>query len=107
MDVVCGMDIDPDAPATLKLQRNGMTYYFCQKTRRKRFSENPGKLCSREVDCGSGCGQVIVARMIDQILDLANPQNHYGAVVQGFDGWMFTREAVDGLYNARSNLFCA
>jgi len=42
-DVVCGMDVDPDSPSTLKVQRDGKTYYFCSDQCRKSFEANPAK----------------------------------------------------------------
>lgn len=30
-DLVCGMDVDPKAPSTLKVQHDGQTYYFCSE----------------------------------------------------------------------------
>jgi YHS domain-containing protein len=42
-DLVCGMDIEPTAPATLKLQHDGKTYYFCSDQCRKSFEAAPAK----------------------------------------------------------------
>lgn len=38
---------------------------------------------------------------------LRDPQYHYGAVVEGINGWMIARETVDTLYNLRGDFFCA
>ncbi len=40
-DLVCGMDVDPKSPDTLKTQYKGKTYYFCSKLCKKSFEENP------------------------------------------------------------------
>ncbi len=39
-DPVCGMNIDPDAPTTVKLQEGGKTYYFCSDKCKKDFGAN-------------------------------------------------------------------
>ncbi len=40
-DLVCGMDIDPKAPGTVKSVYKGKTYYFCSKFCKKSFDANP------------------------------------------------------------------
>jgi membrane fusion protein, copper/silver efflux system len=40
-DLVCGMNIDPNAGGTLKSQYKGKTYYFCAKLCKKNFEANP------------------------------------------------------------------
>jgi Cu+-exporting ATPase len=42
-DLVCGMDVDPKSPHTLKTQYKGKTYYFCAEMCKKSFEANPGK----------------------------------------------------------------
>jgi Cu(I)/Ag(I) efflux system membrane fusion protein len=42
-DPVCGMDVDPKSPDTLKTQYRGETYYFCAEACKKSFETNPGK----------------------------------------------------------------
>jgi Cu(I)/Ag(I) efflux system membrane fusion protein len=42
-DPVCGMNVDPAAPGTLKVTRAGTTYYFCSESCKKSFEANPGK----------------------------------------------------------------
>ncbi len=42
-DPVCGMKVDPGDPATLKLQKEGKTWYFCSADCKKNFEANPGK----------------------------------------------------------------
>jgi membrane fusion protein, copper/silver efflux system len=42
-DLVCGMDVDPKAPGTLKAQYKGETYYFCSDMCKKSFEANPEK----------------------------------------------------------------
>jgi membrane fusion protein, copper/silver efflux system len=42
-DLICGMDIDPASPHTLKMQHGGKTYYFCSDLCRKSFETNPGQ----------------------------------------------------------------
>jgi YHS domain-containing protein len=42
-DLVCGMDVDPNAAGVLKTQYKGKTYYFCSEMCRKSFEENPEK----------------------------------------------------------------
>ncbi len=42
-DPVCGMEIDPGAPGTLKITQGGKTYYFCSEKCRSDFQANPAK----------------------------------------------------------------
>jgi membrane fusion protein, copper/silver efflux system len=42
-DLVCGMEIDPKSPDTLKSQYKGTTYYFCGSNCKKSFDANPEK----------------------------------------------------------------
>ncbi|MBS1214039.1 MAG: efflux transporter, family, subunit, partial [Proteobacteria bacterium] len=42
-DLVCGMDVDPKSPNTLKTQYKGETYYFCSEHCKKSFEANPEK----------------------------------------------------------------
>ena len=42
-DLVCGMDVDPKSPNTLKTQYKGETYYFCCEHCKKSFEANPEK----------------------------------------------------------------
>jgi len=42
-DPVCGMDVDPKSPDTLKSQYKGTTYYFCGSMCKKSFDANPEK----------------------------------------------------------------
>jgi YHS domain-containing protein len=42
-DLVCGMDVDPKSPGTLKTQYKGETYYFCSKMCKESFEANPEK----------------------------------------------------------------
>ena len=42
-DLVCGMDIDPKSPGTLKTQYKGETYYFCSEHCKKSFEASPGE----------------------------------------------------------------
>jgi membrane fusion protein, copper/silver efflux system len=48
-DLVCGMDVDPQSPKTLKAQYKGKTYYFCSDTCKKSFEANPEKYIQKEV----------------------------------------------------------
>jgi membrane fusion protein, copper/silver efflux system len=42
-DLACGMDIDPEAPGTVKTEYKGKSYYFCSKLCKKEFEANPEK----------------------------------------------------------------
>jgi len=42
-DLVCGMNVDPRSPNTLKMLHGGETYYFCAELCRESFEANPGK----------------------------------------------------------------
>ena len=42
-DPVCGMDVDPKAPGTIRVQHGGMAYYFCSDKCRKSFEASPEK----------------------------------------------------------------
>lgn len=42
-DPVCGMDVDPDGPSTLKIEQGGQSYYFCNAACKNKFRDNPGK----------------------------------------------------------------
>jgi len=42
-DLVCGMNVDPRSPNTLRTQHGGETFYFCAETCRKRFEASPAK----------------------------------------------------------------
>jgi RND family efflux transporter MFP subunit len=42
-DPVCGMEVDPKAPNSIKAQHGGKTYYFCSDYCKKAFEANPGK----------------------------------------------------------------
>jgi len=47
-DLVCGMEIDPDSPTTLKVERDGQTYYFCMAACKNKFLANPAKYISQK-----------------------------------------------------------
>lgn len=49
-DLVCGMDVDPKSPKTLKTQYKGETYYFCSETCKKSFEANPEKYVHKMAD---------------------------------------------------------
>jgi YHS domain-containing protein len=51
-DLVCGMDVDPKSPDTLKTQYKGKTYYFCSKLCKKSFEENPEQYIRKMADPG-------------------------------------------------------
>ena len=42
-DPVCGMDVDPRAPDTIKVEYGGRSFYFCSAKCRKDFEANPEK----------------------------------------------------------------
>ena len=42
-DLVCGMNVDPRSPNTLRTQHGAETFYFCAETCRKRFEASPAK----------------------------------------------------------------
>jgi membrane fusion protein, copper/silver efflux system len=46
-DFVCGMDVDPKSPDTLKSQYKGTTYYFCGPMCKKSFDANPEKFIQK------------------------------------------------------------
>jgi membrane fusion protein, copper/silver efflux system len=48
-DLVCGMDVDPKSPDTLKSQFKGTTFYFCGSNCKKNFDANPGKYIQKTV----------------------------------------------------------
>ena len=56
-DPVCGMDVDPNSPQTLKLQRGGKAFYFCSELCRKGFEANPGKYALKEMAAQNGKGK--------------------------------------------------
>jgi membrane fusion protein, copper/silver efflux system len=45
-DPVCGMDVDPDSPDTLKIEWDGQTDYFCAAACKTKFLANPAKYIS-------------------------------------------------------------
>jgi Cu(I)/Ag(I) efflux system membrane fusion protein len=47
-DPVCGMEIDPDSPNTLKAVHNGQTYYFCMPGCKTKFLANPAKYIGKK-----------------------------------------------------------
>jgi membrane fusion protein, copper/silver efflux system len=47
-DPVCGMEIAPDSPNTVKVERDGRTYYFCSTVCKSDFLANPGKYISKK-----------------------------------------------------------
>jgi membrane fusion protein, copper/silver efflux system len=47
-DPVCGMEIDPNSPNTLKVERDGQTYYFCMAACKNEFLANPAKYISKK-----------------------------------------------------------
>ena len=49
-DLVCGMEVDPKSPGTLKIQYNGATYYFCSERCKKSFEANPEKYVHKMAD---------------------------------------------------------
>lgn len=55
-DLVCGMDVDPKSPDTLKTQWNSKTYYFCSPKCKKDFEENPGKYVRENMAAPDGSG---------------------------------------------------
>jgi Cu(I)/Ag(I) efflux system membrane fusion protein len=48
-DLICGMDVDPNSPHTLKAQHDGKTYYFCSDSCKKNFEANPGQYAQQEM----------------------------------------------------------
>ena len=56
-DLVCGMDVDPNSPNTLKIQYGGKTYYFCSELCRKSFEANPGQHVQKEMAAQDGKGK--------------------------------------------------
>ena len=46
MDVVCGMQVDPNATGVLKAEYQGHTYYFCAQSCRDLFLKEPAKFVS-------------------------------------------------------------
>jgi YHS domain-containing protein len=42
-DLICGMDVDPQAPAALKVRHDGRTYYFCSEQCKRSFEAAPAK----------------------------------------------------------------
>ena len=42
-DLVCGMDVDVNAPGILKVNYQGKTYYFCNPSCKESFLNNPAK----------------------------------------------------------------
>jgi len=53
-DPVCGMDVDPNSPHTLKLQHDGKTFYFCSDSCRKSFEADPGQYVREEMAAQDG-----------------------------------------------------
>jgi len=49
-DLVCGMDVDPNAAKVIKTQYKGQTYYFCSEMCKRSFDENPGKYVHNMAD---------------------------------------------------------
>ncbi len=47
-DLVCGMEIDPGGPNTLKVERGGKTYYFCSASCKAKFLANPEKYIGKQ-----------------------------------------------------------
>ncbi len=47
-DPVCGMEVDPKNPKTLKVQRDGKAHYFCSDHCRKSFESDPGKYTGKK-----------------------------------------------------------
>jgi YHS domain-containing protein len=48
-DLICGMDVDPNSPHTLKSEHGGKTYYFCSDSCKKSFESNPGQYAQKEM----------------------------------------------------------
>ena len=49
MDVVCGMDIDPNT-ASSQMEDGGETYYFCSSACHDKFIDEPHKYASQMVE---------------------------------------------------------
>ena len=56
-DLVCGMDVDPDSPRTLKLEHGGKTYYFCSESCLKKFQADPGHYVQPEMAAHDDMGK--------------------------------------------------
>jgi YHS domain-containing protein len=41
VDPVCGMDVDPNATTVERIDRKGVTYYFCSADCRRQFEASP------------------------------------------------------------------
>jgi Cu+-exporting ATPase len=41
-DPVCGMEVSPESAAA-QSQYNGQTYYFCSKSCKQKFDQNPNQ----------------------------------------------------------------
>ena len=42
-DPVCGMDVDPEATTVERIDRKGVSYYFCSADCRRQFEASPEK----------------------------------------------------------------
>ena len=40
-DPVCGMDVDPEATTVERIDRKGVSYYFCSADCRRQFEASP------------------------------------------------------------------
>jgi membrane fusion protein, copper/silver efflux system len=56
-DLICGMNVDPNSPHTLKTQHGGKTYYFCSELCKKSFEANPGQHVQKEMAAQDGKGK--------------------------------------------------
>jgi YHS domain-containing protein len=41
VDPVCGMDVDPNATTVERIDRKGVSYYFCSADCRRQFEASP------------------------------------------------------------------
>jgi Cu(I)/Ag(I) efflux system membrane fusion protein len=53
-DPVCGMEVDPKSPDTLKTEHGGRTYYFCSDHCKKAFEADPDKYVPKKKAAGDG-----------------------------------------------------
>lgn len=57
-DPVCGMDVDPNAPNAIKIQRGGQTYVFCSEKCKRDFESAPARYeAKKHVASGSSGGR--------------------------------------------------
>jgi YHS domain-containing protein len=45
-DPVCGMDVDPEATTVERIDRKGVSYYFCSADCRRQFEASPEEYAS-------------------------------------------------------------